>query len=84
MRSLIKALITGVCTIVTKLIQWPRDFHAAATTLSGSTSSPLPRQPGLLGPTELALLIEYLQYGLRMIDITQIVAKDNQLYFRGT
>ena len=90
MRSSIKALVSGMRVIVTALTQCPHSSGPEeGTILMGdshgpSSSGPTPQlSPKQLLATEIAVLSDYLTYGLRMLDVLRIVSKDGQFYLRG-
>ncbi|KAH8869064.1 Transformation/transcription domain-associated protein [Schistosoma japonicum] len=83
-RTLVKALITGIRTVVTSMIQCPHDNTSqtnGATSLS-ATPSKQSISNRILSPDELIVLTEYFSFGMRMIDIVQFVNRDNRLYLR--
>ncbi|CAH8511956.1 unnamed protein product, partial [Dicrocoelium dendriticum] len=88
LRSLIKALMTGVRTIVMSMIQCPRGpASAISPVIQPSHMTKSPPSPGsspsrFLSSDELALLSEYFNYGMRMIDIVQIVSRDGKLFIK--
>ncbi|TPP57986.1 Transcription-associated protein 1 [Fasciola gigantica] len=98
LRSLIKALMAGMRTIVTGMIQCPHEpgFGASisgsssgslGTKLSKSTASSAVASSAIatrfLTPDELMVLTDYFNYGMRMIDVVQIVSRDGRLYTKG-
>ncbi|CDS35832.1 PIK kinase FAT and Armadillo domain containing protein [Echinococcus multilocularis] len=85
MRSSIKALVSGMRAVITALTQCPHQSGPEDDTYlvggpQASSSSPSPKQ---LLPTEVAVLSDYLTYGLRMLDVLRIVSKDGHFYLRG-
>lgn len=97
LRSLIKALMAGMRTIVTGMIQCPHEpgFGSFTSGLSsGQLGTKLPKPTAsspvsssiiatrFLTPDELMVLRDYFNYGMRMIDIVQIVARDGRLYIK--
>ncbi|KAK4475316.1 hypothetical protein MN116_002383 [Schistosoma mekongi] len=83
-RTLVKALITGIRTVVTSMIQCPHDNTSqtnSATSLS-ATPSKQSFSNRILSPDELIVLTEYFSFGMRMIDIVQFVNRDGRLCLR--
>ncbi|CAH8663791.1 unnamed protein product [Schistosoma bovis] len=83
-RTLVKALITGIRTVLTSMIQCPHDNTLQTNNVASvsSTSSKQSLSNRILSPDELVVLTEYFSYGMRMIDIVQFVSRDGRLYLR--
>lgn len=83
-RTLVKALITGIRTVMTSMIQCPHDNTLQTNNVASvsSTSSKQSLSNRILSPDELVVLTEYFSYGMRMIDIVQFVSRDGRLYLR--
>ncbi|CAH8662345.1 unnamed protein product [Schistosoma margrebowiei] len=83
-RTLVKALITGIRTVMTSMIQCPHDNTLQTNNVASvsSTSTKQSISNRILSPDELVVLTEYFSYGMRMIDIVQFVSRDGRLYLR--
>ncbi|XP_018655091.1 putative transformation/transcription domain-associated protein [Schistosoma mansoni] len=83
-RTLVKALITGIRTVMTSMIQCPHDNTLQTNNITSvsSTSSKQSISNRILSPDELVVVTEYFSYGMRMIDIVQFVSRDGRLYLR--
>ncbi|TGZ65912.1 hypothetical protein CRM22_005642 [Opisthorchis felineus] len=86
LRSLIKALMTGIRTIVTSMIQCPKGSAYGTHTSAPSTHTPktvvAASSSRILSPDELIVLTEYFDYGTRMIAVVQIIVRDGKLFIR--
>ncbi|KAA3675126.1 transformation/transcription domain-associated protein, partial [Paragonimus westermani] len=85
LRALVKALMTGVRTIVTSLVLCPRELvestvEPSSITHTNKTASLSSNR--FLTPDELVVLAEYFNYGMRMVDIVHVVVRDGKLYTR--
>lgn len=73
--------------IVTALTQCPHSSSPGGpedgSYVSGESHLTTSLSPKQLLSTEIAILSEYLTYGLRMLDVLRIVSKDGQFYLRG-
>ncbi|CAH8874323.1 unnamed protein product [Trichobilharzia szidati] len=82
-RTLVKALISGIRTMVANMIQCPHDTSQPNSVTEGpSTASKPSPAPRMLSPDELVVLTEYFTYGMRIIDIVQFVNRDGRLHLR--